>query len=361
MPVLVEKPLPEMTEIIEAWTSVQRAYASEYRTSLRGTPRHMVSLSFRLPDDRWQVLYDTLRASLHADWTVPQWHERTRNLDLSAGQTSITCNTEADYRVGGLAIVWKGCAEYETVTVADVGPTSITVSALSASYTDAAVMPANPYFIMGEVATSRANRGLIGCTIPFQARAASDLAASPWGTFQTYDILGCASGYLSPLQGMIRPVVEYVDNGAGPVVLEPQRSTDDDLQAVEVSGHAWKVKQFLHRVRGPDRPFWVKEWGGALDVQAALAGATTIIVAKTRAAANLVGRRVVVAGEYFEILGAVDGGATVSLNLDGPLGANIPAGAPCGLLRLVRLDADEVQIAHKHGFAARTQFPVMVV
>lgn len=358
MPVLAEKPLPEMTERISFNTDIRFSFTAEYRDSLRD-PKTQIGYRFRVTDARYQAFEETLLANLKADWTVPFWHERTRNLNLSASQTVISCNTDADYRVGGTAIVWKGCEEYETATIDAVGSGSITLSTgLTSAYTGAAVMPAHEAYIYDEIERTRANRGLMEYALSFELRTTDDLAATPWLVFDTYEVLGCSSGYLSSLSGPIRPAVEYFDSGLGPVVIEDDRQDPWRRFAVEISGHAWDVKRFLHQVRGMDAPFWVKSWGGRLELQSATA-TDEIIVDATQSAANLVGRRVVVNGSYREILSVVDNGATYTLTLNASVTASV--GDPVSLLSLVRADTDTFDIQHRHGFSSLISFPVLEV
>lgn len=357
MAFLAEKPLPEMSERLLFSTDVQRPYSGEFRT-WRRDPITRLAYTYRMTDARFAAAEEAIRADIATKtWSVPHWHERTRGLTLTAGQTVINVDTEADYREGESALVWKGCEAYELVTIASVGASSITVAALGASYTGAAVMPANAGSIVS-VDLGRASRGLMDLSVTYEINAPADLAATVWAEYDSYEVLGCSGAYLSPLQGVIFPNVERI-SGLGPVTLETTRDLEDLFFAVELSGHAWDVKRFLHQVRGMDHPFWVKAWGGALTVQAASSGAGSVTVNKTRAAAYMENRHIVIDGQYRQITAASDGASTQTLTLDGNLSAGVAAAAPTSLLSLVRANADEIEIQHRHGFSSRVVIPVV--
>lgn len=361
MPDLMLKPLPAMEERLRFSTSVETAYSAEMRT-VRRAPRCGLSYAFRATDARFAAFEEVLKANLTADWTVPLWHERTRGLTLSMGQTVISCSTDADWRAASFAMIWKGCEEYETATVLTVGSGQITLSAgLAAAYAGAAIMPAHAGFISGPPRYTRGSRGLMDLGLEIMLRAPADLSASVWGTYGGYEILGCASAYLSRLSGGIAINVDYVDDDIAPEVLEAVRASFDQLYAVELAGHAWDIKRFLHQVRGRSNAFWVRSWGGAQTVQAAAAASSTIVVTATRPAADLVDRHVVIDGIYRQINSVVDNGATYTLTLSSALGADVAAGAPASLLSLVRLEDDAVDIHHQHGFSSRVSFPVIEV
>lgn len=362
MPVLSEKPLPEMIERLVFATDVARPFAGEFRTSLRD-PRTQIEMSLRLPDERFASLEETIRDNLKTNWSVPFWHERTRSVDLTVGQTDIPVSTAADYRASGEAIVWQGCDTYEVVTVSSVGSSTITIPSpgLSASYTDAAVMPLHQAFILAPPVLRRANRGLMEVGLFFQLRQNADLGATVWTTYRGYQVLACG-GIISALEGAIVPPVEYIDSGLGVVTIENARATDDLRFAIELSDQAWNIKRFMHEVRGRDYPFWVRAWGGRLTLLSGqLAAYDQITVSTTRPAADLVGRHVSVNGIYREISAASDNSSDTTLTLDSALGADVAAGAPVHLLNFVRAEADEVEIQHRHGFASSIVLPVVEV
>lgn len=362
MAVWADKPLPEMVERLLFSTDVLRSYTAEWRVSRREA-RLQLEYSCRMSNARFAALEELVRANLTSDWTVPFWHERTRNVDISVGETSLTVDTDADYRPGGSVIIWKGCEEYEVATIDTVGSGLVTLTApVSASYEAAAVMPAYEAYIMEPVATGRANRGLMDISVKFELRETVDVGATVWSTYLGYEVLNCASGYISRLQGVIRPTVEYIDSTLGTVVIENMRTVEDSMFSVELINHAWDAKQFLCQVRGRDYPFWVKAWGGQLEVESALSASNQITVNSSLSAAGLVDRHIVVDGIYRQITAAVDvTGDMQTLTLDSALGADVAAGAPTALIRLVRADSDEVEFKYTHGFKSGLTFPVIEV
>lgn len=353
---MAEKPLPEMTERLVFSTNILRPPGGEFRV-WREDPRTELEYTFRLSEARFAAFEETLIDNITADWTIPLWHERTRRLTLTGGQTVISVDTGADYRVAGQALIWSGCDSYEVATINAVSSGQITVSALASGYTNAAVMPAHSAFLSAPASLGRWFRGYLDVGMQFQIREHADISATVWQAYNTYEVLNCASAYLSRLRGSIVPNVEYVGQNFGPVVLETFREAHDKIFAVELSGHAWDAKRFLQQIAGRDAPFWVKTWGGQLAVESTSSGASTVAVGITRPAADMVGRHIVIDGQYREITGAVDG-ASQTLTLDSVLSADVAANAPCSLLSLVRAETDTFEIAHKHDFSSRISFPV---
>ena len=362
MATLAEKPLPEMTERLLFSTDIIRPAQDEYRV-WRREPRTQIIYTLRLSNERFAALEETIYDNLTAtDWVVPFWHERTGNLNLTSSQTVLSVNTNADYRAGGKAMIWQGCDTYEVATIASVGSGSITISpGLTQNYTEAAVMPAHDCFIAAPISTARQFRGLMEATITFQLVTSADLAATAWTTYSGYEVMSCASGYMSRIDGIIYPNVEYFGQDFGPVVQETTRTTHDVLFAAELSSKHWEIKQFLHQVRGRDNPFWIKAWGGQLEVQAASSGAGTITVTTARPAADYVNRHIFIDGQYRQITAAADNSpaTTQTLTLSSNLSADVAAGAPVCLISRVRSDTDEIDIQHKHGFSSRVTIPVI--
>lgn len=359
MPTFKWKPLPEVTERLTFSTDIARTLTNEMRTS-GSLGRTEIDYALTLTTDQYADFEEVIRDNTDADWDVPMWHERTRRVDLSSGATVVTATAEADYRVGGKLMIWGGCDAYELATIDSISGDTITLTAgVSANYTRAAVMPVHTCFLSAPVSRQKSQRGLLRVGVTFQLRETVDLAASPWGTYDGYEILGCSGASVTRLSGFIRPTLNYIDSGVGLVETVRDRSLDDYGQEAEITNHTWNVKRFLHQVRGRAAPFWVKAWGGELVIAAALAADTDVQVTTDRPAVDFVGRHVIIDGLYREVTAAT-GTGTVTLTLDSALGQDVAAGAPASLLALVRSDSDVIET--RFGLAAnRTKFAVLSV
>lgn len=364
MPVLKYKPLPEQKEELSFFTNVLRSFSTETRVKLR-PPRTRVTYRFVLSDAQYADFEETLRDNLQADWTVPLWYEATRGFSASSGATSLTCNTDADYRVGSEVLIWKGCEEYETAALSAVGSGSVTASgAIGATYSNAAIMPAHDGYMAAPAQISRTVKGWVSVGLTFELRASPDLSATGWASYDGYEVLGCSSAVLSNLAGLIAVPVEYVDSGVGPVALVQKRSTPDVAFEVAMADTVdrFKRKQFLHQIAGKKFAFWVRSWGGKIPLAVSVgASDTTISVTPTKPISDYIGRHIEIDGLYREITNAVDAGATYTLTIDNPPGQAITATAYCTFLSLVRSNADNFEIAHHPGLVSSVNIPVIEV
>ena len=84
-----------------------------------------------------------------------------------------------------------------------------------------------------------------------------------------------------PLAESIAQSVEYIDNGFGPIVIEPvlthvqRRST---ITLIDRGARRWSRRRWLYSLRGRQRAFWLPTWGRELALQAPLASSSTSAV-----------------------------------------------------------------------------------
>lgn len=124
---------------------------SEDRHQLRGAPRR--SVTYSIPQQAWDRsnAYNTERGALRQRWAVPMWSEVQQVGALSAGATSITCNTFFyDFRAGSLALLYQSTSQWQVVEVSAVSIGVLTVSATQA-FTNATLLPIRTGYIRGDV------------------------------------------------------------------------------------------------------------------------------------------------------------------------------------------------------------------
>lgn len=365
------KPMPESRETLQFSTDIMQTWSNETRVS-RDSGRQSFSYIFRLPASKYWEAKSLIGSDVLREWLVPIWSEATRPVTVAAGATVLAVDTNADYRVGGKAVIWKGRAAYEVLTVAAVAPGSLTVSAPVASdFTRAAVMPAFTGVFLDGARFNSKPQGLVDVDIVFKRVDEDDIGAAVYDTFEGLDVLPCTTTKISGLAGGVSQSVDYVDNGFGPFSVETLRSVVDEtfsLDIVDASpAERWKRKQFLSRVRGQDLPFWAPAWRGRLRLSAAVGSSDTQIqVAPLYAAAlDNVGDRIAIiyngATDYREITAAAATGGGDHLLTVAPLGRNVPATAIVKIIRKVRLAGDRVEIKHRHGLASTARLTVLEV
>ncbi|NGQ93406.1 hypothetical protein G5V65_21210, partial [Rhodobacter sp. HX-7-19] len=166
-----------------------------------------------------------------------------------------------------------------------------------------------------------------------------------------------------------RRAVEYVDNGFGPVVVEPLRDLLERGEAITMKAQGaserWALRRWLWSLRGRQASFWLPTWGRELQLRAAMtSGSTLMRVAPFAELAAYVGRAILLempSGLRFRMINAalVDG-ADHRLTLSSSLGEPVASGTKAHFLTLVRSDADRVEIRHG-AVASEVTLPVVEV
>lgn len=101
----------------------------------------------------------------------------------------------------------------------------------------------------------------------------------------------------SPITAGLRRAVEYVDNGFGPVVVEPLRDLFERGEAITLKAQGaaeqWTLRRWLWSMRGRQTCFWLPTWGRELQLRAAMtSGSTLMRMAPITELAGYVGRAI---------------------------------------------------------------------
>jgi hypothetical protein len=159
----------------------------------------------------------------------------------------------------------------------------------------------------------------------------------------------------TPLSASLRRAVEYVDNGFGPVVIEPLRDVFERGETITLKAQGplerWALRRWLWSLRGRQASFWLPTWGRELQLQAAMtSGSVQMRVAPVAQLAAYVGRKILLelpSGLRFRtITAAIAEGALHRLTISSNLGEPVPVGTKVHFMTHVRSDADRVEIEH---------------
>jgi hypothetical protein len=204
-----------------------------------------------------------------------------------------------------------------------------------------------------EIARRRQTDGLVTAT--FLLRDAPDLSAPVMPTYLGRPVQTDPSLTRSPITASLRRAVEYVDNGFGPVVVEPLRDLFERGEAITLKAQGaaerWALRRWLWSLRGRQTSFWLPTWGRELQLRAAMtSGSTLMRVVPVAGLAAYVGRTILLempSGLRFRTINAaVVDGADHRLTLSSSLGEPVAIGTMVHFLTLVRSDADRVEIRH---------------
>ncbi len=360
-------PRDDFIETLEWKTDVIRTYSAEQRIRLSDFPRQRFNLTHVLSPRQYQRAKLLMFNAAAGDWDLPVWAEK-QTVSVSASATTITIDTAtSDYRVGGKAIVWSDDETYETVTISADNGTNLTVSALSATYTNALCMPVRTARCVDGLSASRTVEQYTECGAEWVVYTGVDLSDD--GLYSTYRshpvcntpaILGT-----STLEERVSRIQDSVDNGMSAPYFDTASSRADVSLGVswlrQSQSTLWSLRTFLHALYGRQKGFWLPAYTRGMTLAANVSSADTTITVQ---AVGLDG--VLEAGDvmiqqrdgtqtFLQFTSVATSGANEVLTLSGAAGVNITktnAQTVC-LLHFVRLSQDSVQITHTNGIGAQ--------
>ena len=380
MPELWTFPAAEaVTEFLEWRTDVLQARAGEQRIALRSLPREIVTFRHRCDALAMARAAELARTGFVGDWLVPLWHMAQQPVaDLTQGDSEILLDTgSSDFRAPGLAtlavdggdgvLVAIDAVQADRLILAE--PLILAVPATTVAARRITVAPVRTGILASgiEIALRRQNDGTVSAT--FLLRDAADLTLPVLPSYLGYPVQTDPSLTRAPITTNLRRAVEYVDNGFGPVVIEPLRDVFERGETITLRAQGpakrWALRRWLWSLRGRQASFWLPTWARELQLQAAMtSGSAQMRVVPLAALAAYVGRKILLemqGGPRFRtITAAVADGANHRLTISSNLGEPVPVGTKVHFLTLVRSDADRVEIQHG-AVASEVTLPVVEV
>lgn len=355
-------------EVLEWNTDTLITEAAEQRIALRTLPRSILTVSHLLNASDLARAAELARAGLVDTWTVPLWHlARPAAAPINVVDVTIFADTtEATFEAPGQAVIAADGGEASLIAVSAVLPDRLELAApAGVSLVNPIVAPVGTGFLTRPLEIDRRRQGLGMVTASFTLQDGIDLSPSTYPTHLGLDVLTDPAVLRQPLAETIGQTVEYIDNGFGPIVIEPvlthvQRRTTITL--IDRGAGRWTRRRWLYGLRGRQRAFWLPTWGRELVLQAAVtSSATSVIIVDNMDPGVLIGRHVmfeIASGPVFhEITNAVYDALGLKLTIAAP-GKNIPVTTPIHLITKVRLDTDRIELEH---FAGRTEFAASVI
>lgn len=335
------------------FTDVIQTSTAEDRYSL-AEPRMSVGLAFVFTGESFAKASGLIEANPHGDWYLPDWVGATVSGGVTALDTTLTVNTDADYREGGLAVVWEAHDAFTIVTIDTVGSGVITLTgAVGAAYAAPIIAPVLQAYAPNGLEYSREYANRVTASMRFHVRETFSTEDNPYATYDGLSVLTERSLAVSPILGRIAKTVDVVDNGLGPVVVEPMRDVIENTYGFNFQDETITAKmdrrKWLNALRGRDMPFWMSSGAREIIAQAPISsGHTTITVRPIFAtAAENVGRHLSIDGTIFrEVTNAALVGSDHVLTLDSAVGADL-TDPEIGILRKWRLDTDLIEVEHR--------------
>lgn len=295
-------PLAPLVETLEWRTEVLAARDGEQRVAMRPVPRVLLTLRHRLDAADYARATALLRANAAGEWEVTDW----RLMD------------------------------------------------------EAGAAPLRRAILAGAVEIERERRGRSVLSATFLLRDPGGAAASPYPAHAGAPVLTDRMVVRRPLAERVAVAAEYVDGGAGPVVVEPTRSFQQQGFTVSTVDHRAAARDarraWLMSVRGRQRSWWLPSWGGELVLRSGLIASDTIMAVEPAMPLDAyAGRHAMLdlpgAPVFREIVAAAEAGGAHWLTI-APPGVAVPADTPVHLMARARLDADRIELRH---FGPRTE------
>ena len=368
-----------VNEVLEWRTDVLQARAGEQRIALRSLPREIVTLRHRLDALGLARVAELVRAGFAEEWWVPLWHMAQQPMvDLVQGDLEIALDTSVtDFRAAGFAAIALDGGGGVLVAIdsiqADrlilVEPLILAVPATMVAARRITVAPVRAGVLASgvEIERRRQNDGTVSAT--FLLRDALNLAPLVLPSYLGYPVQTDPSLTRTPITASLRRTVEYVDNGFGPVVIEPLRDVFERGETLTLKAQGptkrWALRRWLWSLRGRQASFWLPTWGRELQLQATMtSGSAQMRVAPIAELTAYVGRKVLLempgGARFRTIAAAVAEGSVHRLTISSNLGEPVTMGTKVHFMTHVRSDADRVEIEHG-AVASDVTLPVVEV
>ncbi len=355
----------DITEVLEWRTDVLQAREGDQRIALRPRPREIVTLRHRLDALGMARAAELARAGFASAWHLPLWHLALQpGTDLTQGATEIPLDTGlSDFRAGELAAIAVDGGAAVPVSVADVqsdrlilaDPLDAQLPAPSVAAGRIAVTPVREGLLTAAVEIARRRQGDGTVTASLLLRDAPEIAPLVLPVYQGQPVQTEPSLMHRPLTASLRRAVEYVDNGFGPVMVEPVRDVFERSETITLKAHGpsarWAQRRWLWSLRGRQASFWLPSWGHELQLRSPMtSGSVLMRVAPIATPGAYVGRRIMLempgALRFRTITAALKEGADHRLTLSSTPGEPVPLATKVHFLTAVRSAADRIEIRH---------------
>ena len=264
-----ESPIDEELE----WktTVLSSTDGREQRVALRRCPRQSFNLNFAVEDDHVRrTLQSLVFGWLAGVFGIPVWFEARRlTVDAAADDLVIQVDTRhADFRDGGLAIVWYDEETWDALEIASHTDSALTFSSpLTQPFAAATswVMPLRTALADPQISGTRHPVGLDVFPMTFRVLDNDAPATADDSAFPTYDgrVLlngpNFMGGSTAP-RGTSMKVGRHDNETGAPAQFSdwqaPQGVSQKGFFTTTEQGR-WEVRQLLHALRGPQAAFYL--------------------------------------------------------------------------------------------------------
>lgn len=369
IPQVAEVPVVEQ---LSFYTDQQTAYdGSEQNIQLRFKPRQTFNYQIPLQPGVSPAAFNTMYGGIRNKWAIPVWTDAQYVGNISAGLTSITCNTnDYDLRSHSLALLIDGCGRWQLLEIDTVVGNTINLIIATQAMAPSMLVPMRRGFVIGDITNTYSFNGLINLT--FQVEDLSDYQPLPPDQFLGDDIYFTAGLFESgKIDTTITKRQDINDFDLGPIESRtPWIFTKFSRPYISITAtkeERTAFRDFVFRRLGKARPFWMPTFQN--DIRMLNVGSVvSAIYAPNDSFLDYATQRTHIAIEaagvwYPRIISSVDtvDANTIRFNLTEPL--NIPADSITRIsyLGLNRLDSDIVEMNYSSNLGVETSVMVLEI
>jgi len=261
--------VPQTThrETLEWKTDILKAFSKEQRLALRDAPRQMFDYTFQLDERQLTKAQGTATSWAYRVYGIGVWAEADFFGAVSSGDTAFVFDTTfKDYRAGGLVLLWESDQLFEAISVATVTDSGITLDLPTAfDYTNAHIMPLRLARTLQGIQFTRQTGPYSIARGSFLATDNENLGESElFDQYRERDVLTDRQVTVSQVTDRISRRVDMFDNGSGPIEVDIQDDWVNKNSIItfdtDTREQRWKVRSWLHYLRGRQKAFWLPSW-----------------------------------------------------------------------------------------------------
>lgn len=377
--VLVWPFIPQTThrEVLEWKTDITPSFNTEQRLALRTAPRQFFNYTCYLTQHELSKAKAIATQWAHRVYGVPVWAELTRLGQVSPGVTFLAFDTSnADYRDNDVILLWESNEHQVAVEITTVESGGLNLKIpLEVSFDVAYVMPLRFARAPEGISFTRGGNTQTSADCRFQVTLNKDLGASiGYPTHRGKDVVTDRTIVVGDISERIFRAVDTFDNGSGAVDIDVSSNKLDFHQVLTIStktrAERWRARQWVHRMRGKQKTFWLVSWNRDLEVVVDFTSTATGLIVKSINYELLYGVKDIMiqlkngARIFKRILsGTANTDGTENINFDSAVGVTSTATDVdfISFMSHVRFDTDAIDISHMYNGQVEISIPVVEV
>lgn len=357
------------TEAVEWMSDVLGSRSSEQRVSIRNTPRQYLYPRYILGQQQFSLAKELVRKNYGRELLVPVWHDLVTVGNLTSGQTSVTADAgQIDLAVGDSVVLWESDTKHAVRAVDGIVAGSVILNAaIGQNLSRALLIPVRVARFAAYATFNRGSHEWTELECAFQYQAPRDLSSNIYPlSYNSIPVITDRSFVFGTFEESLGRDVEVVDFGIG-------KWSQHDAQTVsQIStqmnwfcrdrSKLWAVRRFLHLCKGRQRSFWLPSYNNDLKLAATLGSASTTLTTDS----------IALTAPFFiqinrwsgaNIQRYVSAGGPTSWTLDSATGVALTVAdvESISIMKLMRFDADRVEIQHRTARQADISVPVIEI